>query len=522
MNSRPPHRGRAAPSRRRLPSKADDWPMLGGHPDRNLVSAEKGLPRSSRPRNRRRTSSGSPISARRPTALPRVSGGRVFVGTNNDEPARPGAQGRQGRPHVLLGGGRQVPLAGGPRQAGDRRAEDAAFIGVCSTPSVVGDRVYYVSNRAELICASAAGRQGPSGRSTMRKELGVSPHQGSASSPLVVGDLVYVVTGQGTDFKKHKVMNPKAPELHRRGPRPPGRWSGRTARRARSIFQGQWGSPAYGVVDGKPQVALPGRRRLALLVRAPDRKAALEVQLQGAREARSPTARRKRRTSSSPSARLSPATGCSSRPGIDTDTDGPGCLRAIDARKSGDVTATRGALEAGRATSSAAASPPSRSTRVSSTRCSSTGMFDCIDLETGKRIWQHDMLSTAWGSPLVADGKVYVRNGDGEVLVLPAGREKKLLVEECRPAGARERLGGGRQRRDLHARPEQTVRASPRPSEPKGRFFHEQASARPRAVRSPSAAPRSAATTGPSGAAPRSTAPPIRPACPRSGRTPRT
>jgi outer membrane protein assembly factor BamB len=58
-------------------------------------------------------------------------------------------------------------------------------------------------------------------------------------------------------------------------------------------------------------------------------------------------------------------------------------------------------------------------------------MFDCIDLETGKRLWQHDMLSTAWGSPLVADGKAYVRNGDGEVLVFQTGRGKKLLAKNA-------------------------------------------------------------------------------------------
>ena len=39
------------------------------------------------------------------------------------------------------------------------------------------------------------------------------------------------------------------------------------------------------------------------------------------------------------------------------------------------------------------------------------------------------MLSTSWGSPLVADGKIYVRNGDGEVVVMKAGREKKLLAK---------------------------------------------------------------------------------------------
>src|SRR5262249_970266 len=58
-----------------------------------------------------------------------------------------------------------------------------------------------------------------------------------------------------------------------------------------------------------------------------------------------------------------------------------------------------------------------------------SGFVNCIELETGKRVWKHDVLSTSWGSPLVADGKLYVRNGDAEVLVFQAGREKKLLAK---------------------------------------------------------------------------------------------
>jgi outer membrane protein assembly factor BamB len=57
------------------------------------------------------------------------------------------------------------------------------------------------------------------------------------------------------------------------------------------------------------------------------------------------------------------------------------------------------------------------------------GFVNCIDLETGKRLWKHDALSTTWGSPLLADGKLYVRTGDEEVLVFQSGREKKLLAK---------------------------------------------------------------------------------------------
>ena len=39
----------------------------------------------------------------------------------------------------------------------------------------------------------------------------------------------------------------------------------------------------------------------------------------------------------------------------------------------------------------------------------------------------HDTQSHIWGSPLVVDGKVYLANEDGELLVLKAGPVKKVL-----------------------------------------------------------------------------------------------
>jgi len=61
------------------------------------------------------------------------------------------------------------------------------------------------------------------------------------------------------------------------------------------------------------------------------------------------------------------------------------------------------------------------------------GFTGCVELETGKRVWRHDLLATVWGSPLVADGKVYVRTEDGNVVVFQAGREKKILATNSLP-----------------------------------------------------------------------------------------
>lgn len=57
------------------------------------------------------------------------------------------------------------------------------------------------------------------------------------------------------------------------------------------------------------------------------------------------------------------------------------------------------------------------------------GLIHCLDAKTGQPLWTHDMLATIWGSPLVADGKIYVGDEDGEVAVFRLAREKELLAE---------------------------------------------------------------------------------------------
>jgi len=58
-----------------------------------------------------------------------------------------------------------------------------------------------------------------------------------------------------------------------------------------------------------------------------------------------------------------------------------------------------------------------------------SGFVHCLDTETGKAYWTHDMKAHMWGSTFVADGKVYVGDEDGDFAVLAATREKKLISE---------------------------------------------------------------------------------------------
>jgi len=40
------------------------------------------------------------------------------------------------------------------------------------------------------------------------------------------------------------------------------------------------------------------------------------------------------------------------------------------------------------------------------------------------------MLAAVWGSPIVIEGKVYLGDEDGDVVVLEAAKEKKLISEQ--------------------------------------------------------------------------------------------
>ena len=58
-----------------------------------------------------------------------------------------------------------------------------------------------------------------------------------------------------------------------------------------------------------------------------------------------------------------------------------------------------------------------------------SGLFHCLDLETGKPHWTHDMLAASWGSPLIADGKVYIGDEDGDITIFAISPEMKILAE---------------------------------------------------------------------------------------------
>jgi outer membrane protein assembly factor BamB len=191
--------------------------MWGGTTERNMVSSEKNLPAEWDP------SSGLNIKwtatlGSQTYGNPIISGGKVFVGTNNEGHRNPKLGGDRG---VIMcfreSDGTFLWQSATPKLSAGR-VNDWPLQGVCSSPFVEGDRLYYVSNRAEVMCLDTEGFQdgendGPFKTETdtsaidadvvwkldMIGELDVFPHNLAVCSPIAVGDLLFVVTANGVD-----------------------------------------------------------------------------------------------------------------------------------------------------------------------------------------------------------------------------------------------------------------------------------------------------------------------------------
>jgi outer membrane protein assembly factor BamB len=108
--------------------------------------------------------------------------------------------------------------------------------------------------------------------------------------------------------------------------------------------------------------------------------------------------------------------------------EGVGRLVCVDATKTGDVTKT-GLVwdfkEIHRSISTVSIDPTNGLLYIGDF----SGFVFCLDAETGKKYWEYDMKSHMWGSTLVADGKVYCGDEDGDLRCFASDKTFKLLSE---------------------------------------------------------------------------------------------
>ena len=205
---------------------------------------------------------------------PVVSDGKVFVGTNNEglrDPKQAGDRGvlmafRESDGEFLWQSTHEKLAAG--------RVNDWPYQGVCSSPLVEGKKLYYVSNRCELLCVDTEGfRDGENNgpykeekltgqfdvdilwKFDMIEEVGAHPHNMANSAPVSFGDLIYISTSNGQDESHVNVPSPKAPSIVAIS-KTTGKlvWEDNSV--GERILHGQWASPTVGKIGGVDQVIM--------------------------------------------------------------------------------------------------------------------------------------------------------------------------------------------------------------------------------------------------------------------------
>ena len=411
--------------------------MWGGSLARNMVSVEIGLPTDwdiAAGTNVQWVAALGAMTSGNPV----VADGTVFIGTNNDHPRDPEVLEDKG---ILMAfresdGAFLWQMAHDKLSAGE--ANDWPFQGVCSSPSVDGNRLYYVSNRGEVVALDTAGfldgeNDGPFTDEVrdaqtdadvvwtfdMIGELGVFPHNMSSSAPAVAGDLVIVNTSNGQN-EEGGVPSPEAPDLIALD-RQTGHLVWRALPVGEWILHGQWSSPAVAEIGGVLQVVIGQGDGWVRGFDAADGTTLWEFDTNPI-EAEWPRTRNN----------------VIATPVIWNDTvfiangqepesgEGPGRLHAIDATRRGDISES-GLVwrteEIRRSVSTVAIDGGLLYAADFS------GYLHCLDAATGEELWVYDTFSAVWGSPLVVDGKVYLGDEDGDVVVLRAGRELEKLAE---------------------------------------------------------------------------------------------
>jgi outer membrane protein assembly factor BamB len=413
-----------------------DWPMWGGKADRNMVSNMKGLPTEWDVKTKKNVKWVAQLGSQS-YGNPVVADGMVFVGTNNEALRDPKQGGDRGVLMAFRESDGEFMWQHTHPKLESGRANDWPFQGVASSPLVEGEHIYYVSNRGVLWCLDTKGfrdneNDGPfkdeklTGQTDpdviwsfdMIEEVGSYPHNLANSSPVTFGDLIFVSTSNGQDESHVHIPSPKAPAIIAIN-KTTGKlvWEDNSV--GDKILHGQWSTPTVGRIGGVDQV--------------------ISAQGDGWIRGYEPlTGKKLWEFDSNPKDSVWPKTRNEliSTPVIYQDRvyiangqdpehgEGVGHFYAIDATKRGDITESGRIFHFDKIRRSIATAAIADGLIYIP---DFSGFFHCLDAQTGQEYWVHDLTAAVWGSALVADGKIYLGTEDGDVIIMQAGKEKKVL-----------------------------------------------------------------------------------------------
>jgi outer membrane protein assembly factor BamB len=415
-----------------------DWPMWGGTPDRNMVSKQKGLPLTWDIKTGKNVKWVAELGSQT-YGNPVVAGGKVYVGTNNESPRDPKQTGDRGVLMCFRESDGKFLWQMTHEKLAAGRVNDWPYQGICASPAVEGDRVYYVSNRGEVMVLDTEGfadgendgpfkeekLTGPENadvvwRYDMMEELGVQQHNMANSSPVIWGDLLFICTSNGQDESHVHVPSPRSPAIIALNKK-----TGKLVWEDNSpfdkILHGQWSTPMIAEIGGVLQAVHGQGDGWVRGYEALTGKKLWEFDMNPKDSVWQKTRNEVIATPVFAEGYVYIANGQDPEHG-----EGPGHLYGIDATKRGDITKT-GQLwhydKIRRTISTAAVKDgvvyyPDFS-----------GFVHAVDAKTGQAYWTHDMFAAIWGSVMVADGRLYIGDEDGDITVLAEGKAKKVLAE---------------------------------------------------------------------------------------------
>jgi outer membrane protein assembly factor BamB len=481
---------------------ATDWPQWGGNdPGRNFYSPETGLPDTFNPGKLKSGTEEIDLSTTKNVRWVAklgsqsygnvvVAGGKVYVGTNNESPRDPRHTGDRSCLYCFdeKTGKFLWQLVVPKLKSG--KVNDWENLGLLASPTVIGNRLFVVTSRGEVLCLDtegmANGNDGPYKdeakyvvqdlakppvepgpkdadiiwRYDMIDELGVFPHNASNCSVIVVDDVVYVCTSNGQDWTHVNVPSPNSPSFIALDAKT-GKLIGEdNAGIGPRIFHGEWSSPSTGVVNGKRQLYLGGGdgviyafdakpekgdgKEIVPVLPGPEFKRTEETdtpylkkvwwadlnppeyKAKDGKAIKYPAADGPSEINATPvfyKNRVYVATGQDPEHG-----EGVGHLVCLDATKTGDITKTGVIWEykgIKRSISTVSIDPKTGLLFIGDF----SGFIHCLDAETGKVNWVYDQKAHMWGSTMVADGKVFSGDEDGDVVILAADKTMKVLNE---------------------------------------------------------------------------------------------
>ena len=400
-----------------------DWPMWGGTPERNMVSSMKGIPTSWDIKTNKNVKWMAQLGSQS-YGNPVVSGGQVYVGTNNELVRNPKEGGDRGVLMCFRESDGKFLWQHTNEKLPSGRANDWPYQGVCSSPLVEGDRLYYVSNRCELVCldthGDGSGNPKVIWKFDMMEEVGSQPHNMSNSSPVSYGDLIFVGTANGQDESHVHIPSPRAPSMIAVN-KNTGQLVWEVNNVGERILHGQWSSPAVGKVGDVWQVMVGEGDGWIRSYEVLTGKKLWEFDLNPKDSVWPKTRNEVIATPVIWENKVFIANGQDPEHG-----EGVGHLYSIDATKRGDITETGRLWHYDKIRRSISTGAVYNGLLFYS---DFSGFLHCLDESTGKPYWTHDLLSAVWGSPMVIDGKVYLGDEDGDVVVLEASKEKKLIAQ---------------------------------------------------------------------------------------------